>query len=156
MKLNTFLSTEKRIPYIVELHYKCPLLSDMYSIHNASDSEKLIRKFVRLQQLDLMEKFWVLLCSPTLHVLAISEISIDNTKSTLLNIPYILQLALLSHASSIVLAHNHPSGALKFSKEDLLITRKIKKALAYFDIKLLDHLIITSESYISIHQEISW
>ena len=53
----------------------------------------------------------------------------------------------------MVLVHNHPSGSLKPSRADEELTTKIKEAAKYFDIKVLDHLIITSEGYYSFADE---
>lgn len=60
-----------------------------------------------------------------------------------------MQAALLCNASGIILAHNHPSGNLKPSQEDLNITQKIKEASQFLNIQLLDHCILTSTAYIS-------
>ena len=54
---------------------------------------------------------------------------------------------------AIILAHNHPSGNLKPSEQDIQITKKIKEGGKIIDIKLLDHLIITDESYFSLNDE---
>ena len=61
--------------------------------------------------------------------------------------------ALKSCSSSIILAHNHPSGNLKPSEADLQLTRKIKEAGKLLDIQVLDHLIISSEGYLSFADE---
>jgi len=65
----------------------------------------------------------------------------------------ILAAALKGGAVNIILCHNHPSGNLKPSVADEQLTAKIKKAAQYFDIKVLDHIIITSESYYSFADE---
>ena len=64
----------------------------------------------------------------------------------------VMTIALQNASSSIILAHNHPSGNLKPSEGDKAITEKIKNACAFFDMKLLDHLIITDESYFSFNE----
>jgi DNA repair protein RadC len=64
----------------------------------------------------------------------------------------VMTIALQNACSSIILAHNHPSGNLKPSEGDKAITEKIKNACAFFDMKLLDHLIITDESYFSFNE----
>jgi hypothetical protein len=61
----------------------------------------------------------------------------------------IFQAALLANATSIILAHNHPSGSLKASQADLDMTKKIKAGAQLLEIELLDHLILTSEAYFS-------
>ncbi|MGG9960701.1 RadC family protein [Ferruginibacter sp. SUN106] len=61
----------------------------------------------------------------------------------------ILKKALDEDATSIVLSHNHPSGSLKPSRADEELTRKIAAAAKYFDIKLIDHIIVSEEGYYS-------
>jgi len=65
----------------------------------------------------------------------------------------ILKRALEEDATSIILCHNHPSGNLKPSKSDELVTKNIKEAAKYFDIKVLDHIIVSEEGYFSFADE---
>jgi DNA repair protein RadC len=65
----------------------------------------------------------------------------------------ILKKALEEDATSIVLSHNHPSGSLKPSKADEVLTQKIKEAAHYFDIKVIDHIIVSEEGFYSFADE---
>lgn len=65
----------------------------------------------------------------------------------------ILKRALEEEATSIVLSHNHPSGNLKPSKADEDLTNKIREAATLFDIKVLDHIIVSDEGYFSFMDE---
>jgi len=65
----------------------------------------------------------------------------------------VLKKALEEDAVSIILCHNHPSGSLKPSKADEELTYKIKEAAKYFDIKVLDHLIVSDDGYYSFADE---
>ena len=65
----------------------------------------------------------------------------------------IIKKALTYNAISIILCHNHPSGSLKPSKADETLTKKIKDAALLFDIKVLDHIIVSSEGYFSFADE---
>lgn len=65
----------------------------------------------------------------------------------------ILRKALEHNAVSIVLCHNHPSGNLKPSRQDEELTKKIKQAASYFDITVLDHIIVSNEGYYSFADE---
>ncbi|HMG81835.1 MAG TPA: DNA repair protein RadC [Ferruginibacter sp.] len=65
----------------------------------------------------------------------------------------ILKRALEEDATSIILCHNHPSGNLKPSRADELVTKNIKEAAKYFDIKVLDHIIVSEEGYFSFADE---
>ncbi len=65
----------------------------------------------------------------------------------------ILKKALEEDAVSIILCHNHPSGSLKPSRADEELTQKIKEAARYFDIKVMDHLIVSDDGYYSFADE---
>ncbi len=65
----------------------------------------------------------------------------------------IIKKALDYNAKSIILCHNHPSGNLKPSKADISLTEKVKQAATLFDIKLLDHIIVSNEGYYSLADE---
>ena len=65
----------------------------------------------------------------------------------------ILKKALEENAVNIILCHNHPSGSLKPSKADEELTYKIKEAAKYFDIKVLDHIIVSDDGYYSFADE---
>jgi DNA repair protein RadC len=65
----------------------------------------------------------------------------------------ILKKALEEDAVNLILCHNHPSGSLKPSRADEELTKKIKEAATYFDIKVLDHLIVSDDGYYSFADE---
>lgn len=65
----------------------------------------------------------------------------------------ILRKALEEEATSIILCHNHPSGNLKPSYADEELTRKIKEAASFMDIKVIDHIIVSEEGYYSFADE---
>ncbi len=65
----------------------------------------------------------------------------------------VLKKALENDAVSIILCHNHPSGSIKPSRADEVLTKKITEAASYFDIKVLDHIIVSEEGYYSFADE---
>jgi len=65
----------------------------------------------------------------------------------------ILKKALAEDATSLVLCHNHPSGNLRPSRADEELTRKIKEAASYFDIKIIDHIIVSEDGFYSFADE---
>lgn len=151
--MNTLLSTELLGSSYIEIHYSRPRFQDIHHVSCAEDADKVLRKYINLNQLDLRECFWVILLTNANRVLAISEVAAGTSKGVQTNPKYIFQLALLTNASAIIVAHNHPSGNLKVSDSDVEETKKIKRLATLMDITLLDHLIITSESYTSMLQE---
>lgn len=76
-------------------------------------------------------------------------ISEGGISGTIADPKIILRKALEHDATRIVLCHNHPSGSLKPSKQDIMLTAKIKQAAALFDINLMDHLIVSEEGHYS-------
>ena len=81
------------------------------------------------------------------------EISFIGLSATVVDPKIIFKKALEHSASSIILAHNHPSGNLKPSEEDIKITEKLIRAAGNLDIKILDHLIFGLEAYYSFADE---
>ena len=82
-----------------------------------------------------------------------NQLSKGGITGTLVDVRLVLKNALEVGATGIILAHNHPSGTLKPSEADKQITAKIKTAGTALDIKLLDHLIITEQAYVSFADE---
>lgn len=103
--------------------------------------------------LDWQETFYALFLDRSNKIIAISEISKGGISGTVVDAKIIFSQALLHLASAIILAHNHPSGSLKPSKADIEITKKLVKGGELLDITVLDHLIITKNSYLSFADE---
>lgn len=95
------------------------------------------------------EEFYVMLLNRSNRVLRISCISKGGIAGTVVNVKIILQTALKTNASGLIISHNHPSGNLTASKEDINITEKLKDACKILDLSLLNHLIVTDEGYLS-------
>lgn len=99
------------------------------------------------------EEFWVLYLNNSNEILAKDQISKGGLTSTLVDVRVLLKKAIETMSIAIIICHNHPSGKLKPSKADIEITNKIQVAAQTLDIKLLDHLIITRNSYFSFADE---
>ena len=151
--MKTLPSTELLGSSQIEIHYKRPHLNQMHHISAAEGADTILRKYINLKQLDLRECFWVMLLTNANRVLAISEVATGTSRGVQTNPKYIFQLALLTNASAIIVAHNHPSGNLNFSKRDISETKKLQRLAKLMDITLLDHIIITSESFVSFVEE---
>lgn len=137
----------------IEIHYQRSQFQNMYYISCAEDADTILRKSINQKQLDLRECFWIILLTNANRVITVSEIATGTTKGVQTNPKYIFQLALLTNASSIIVAHNHPSGNLKLSERDIIETKKLKQLATLMEITLLDHIIITSESFVSMMEE---
>jgi DNA repair protein RadC len=85
----------------------------------------------------------------TFKVLGIYEMSSGGITGTVVDLRLIFSAALKANATNIMMFHNHPSGRPLASEADKYITRKVYQAGKILDIELMDHLIITSDSYYS-------
>ena len=99
------------------------------------------------------EYFKILLLNKGRDVLGYTQISEGGISSTIVDVRVILQIAILCNASSIILAHNHPSGNLKPSKEDEELTTQTIKAAKLMNIQVSDHIILSEEEYYSFSDE---
>lgn len=89
----------------------------------------------------------MLLLNRASNSLGWAKISEGGIAGTVMDVKIILQHVLLAHASSVILAHNHPSGNLMPSREDLATTKRIKQACELLEVSLIDHLILTDATY---------
>lgn len=99
------------------------------------------------------EEFWVLYLNQSNKVLAKEQLTNGGINTALVDIRILFSRALSHLATAIVVAHNHPSGNLQPSQEDLRLTKVIKNAGELLKIQLLDHLIITQASFLSFAEE---
>ena len=105
------------------------------------------------KDIDYRESFAILLLSRNMKVLGLSWVSLGGISGTVVDPKIIFQAALKSSSSAIILLHNHPSSNTNPSDADLRITTKIKEGGKLLDIDVPDHLIITSENYLSMADE---
>lgn len=99
------------------------------------------------------EEFWVMSLSISLSVLSIQKIGEGGFTATYVDTKRIFKTALSHSASKIMIAHNHPSGNLKPSEQDINLTKRIRDAAKIMDIGLLDHIIVTGRGYYSFADE---
>jgi DNA repair protein RadC len=95
------------------------------------------------------EEFWVVYLNRNNMVIDKKQISSGGVSATVVDPKIIFKYALENLASGIILVHNHPSGNIQASSQDIQLTKKIKDAANVFDIKVLDHLIFAGEQYYS-------
>jgi DNA repair protein RadC len=99
------------------------------------------------------EEFWILLLNRANRVIDKIKISQGGISGTIIDPRIILKRAVDRLASTIILCHNHPSGNLKPSDADIRITTKMKESSQLMDINLIDHIIVTEDSYFSFADE---
>ena len=99
------------------------------------------------------EECWVLLLNQGSKIIDKTKISAGGLSATAVDVRCILREALLKRASAIVLCHNHPSGNIRPSKEDDLLTKHVAQASGCMDIRLVDHIILTDGAFYSYADE---
>lgn len=120
------------------------------SIGHSADAADILIPLLR----DLgHEAFFVIYLNQASMVLRCEQVSNGGLTGTVADIRIILKNALLYNAAKLIIAHNHPSGNLTPSSADKELTRKLKEAAEWMDIKLLDHLIVAGTNYLSMADE---
>ena len=104
-------------------------------------------------RIEMIEQFKIMLLNRANKILGIFTVSTGGVAGTVADPKVIFATALKGNASSIILAHNHPSGNLKPSEADRQLTNKLSQAGKLLDISVLDHLIITADEYFSFADE---
>ena len=142
------MTTDCRVAEI-QLKYKPQPLTE--SIRNSVDLHKfLISRVYDDETIGYKETFKVLLLNNHNKIIGYTTISEGGLTSTVVDVRVVMQTALITNATSIILTHNHPSGNTIPSGHDDNITKKIKAACELMDIRLLDHIIVTPfDSYYS-------
>ncbi|EFK57858.1 RadC family protein [Sphingobacterium spiritivorum] len=115
---------------------------------------KKVFEYFKFQLQDLLhEEFWVLYLNRASVILNQQLIGKGGNDFTPVDVRIILKHALNCQASSMILVHNHPSGSLKPSNQDLQLTKKIVDASKIMDIRVMDHVIFTNSKYFSFQDE---
>jgi len=99
------------------------------------------------------EEFWVLALSRSSKVISKQRISVGAIDQTCVDIRLIMRVLIETGAVQFVAVHNHPSGNICPSMEDKKITERMNNAAALFNIRILDHVIITNDGYYSFNDE---
>ena len=116
------------------------------TVRSSKDAYNYIRG--HLERLD-REEFCILTLSRSNRITGAECVSRGGTAATVVDVKLLMKMAVDRLASGIIAVHNHPSGNLHPSAEDDRITKKIKEAAQILDMRLLDHLIISPDSYYS-------
>ena len=122
------------------------LMDKQVAIHHSRDVAMHLKNKLQHEQREVFMLLLLNQANKIIHEAVLSEGGITGTVAD----PRIVFKLVISHgATGFIICHNHPSGQLKPSRMDDNLTEKIKKGAALFDIKLIDHLIVSSEGYYS-------
>ena len=134
----------------VKVSYKKGVFGNVSNSINAADYCRSIPEFEN--RMEYQEVFAAVYLDNANNILCHQVIGMGAITAAMADIRIIFSTALKTLSTSIVLCHNHPSGTLKASKADFDITNKVKEAGKLFDIQVLDHIILTKNSYMSFAQ----
>lgn len=138
----------------IELIYKNKVkASERPKINGALDAYSVLIESWNKNEIEFREVFKIMLISRANRVLGIYEIAKGGLTSVVVDVRIIFAAALKANASALILAHNHPSGQLLASQADKNLTDQIKNAGDILDVPVLDHLIVSSEGYLSFAME---
>lgn len=121
-------------------------------IQTSKDAAEYIRNFYH-DDIDIYESCFILLLNRANKTIGYAKISQGGVSGTVVDVKLIAKYAVESLASGVILAHNHPSGNLTPSHQDIALTRKVKEALTLLDSQLLDHVILSADGYKSLADE---
>lgn len=134
----------------IQLVYKTKVkASDRPYISSSKTVYQLALQFWNSDTIEFFEEFKILLLNQSNKVLGMYEVSSGGIAGTSVDLRLIFAAALKANAVSLIMIHNHPSGQVKPSEADKQITNRVNEAGTIMNIKLLDHLIITPETYYS-------
>jgi len=138
----------------IELIYKNKVkASERPKIKGAHQAYRVLIESWNPDEIEFREVFKIMLISRANRVLGIYEVAKGGLASVIVDVRMVFAAALKANASALILAHNHPSGQLVASQADKNLTDQIKKAGDILDVPVLDHLIVTSEGYLSFANE---
>ena len=146
--LNSFFVGEIKETYSA----KIPIAS-MPRISSSAEVARYAREIWEPCTIEIFECFYVFFLNRGNTVCGWSQISKGGTTGTVADPKLIFRRAILCGASGIVLAHNHPSGNRTASQADMDLTKKIKDFGKFIEIQVLDHVILTPDSYVSFADE---
>ena len=123
------------------------------TVHCSQDAYSVLLESWDMDTIELQEEFKVLLLNKANRILGVYSLSKGGIDGTVADPRLVFVTALLTASTSIILAHNHPSGKVKPSSADRMLTSKFRSAGDVLDIKVLDHLIISKDGYFSFGDE---
>lgn len=146
--ISLFLVSEIAVSYTPKFK-----VSERPQIGSSKDAYTIFKENWNMGKMEYIEEFKVIFLNRGNKVLGIFNVSSGGIAGTIADPKVVFGAALKCNCSSIILAHNHPSGTLKPSQADLNLTRKLVQGGGILDVSVLDHLILTSEGYVSFADE---
>lgn len=117
-------------------------------ITSSETAANYVRKFF-YEDIEVYESFFILMLNKSNKTIGWAKISQGGIDATIVDTILVAKFCIDKLAKGVILCHNHPSGELRPSDADIKVTKQINNGLALLGIKVLDHIILTAESYYS-------
>lgn len=153
MEIETTLEEISLVSEITLTYRPRVMPSKRPKISSSRDAFKILLSTWDTGKILFVEEFKAVLLNKANRVIGIVPISFGSIDGTIADVRVIFGAALKACAVQIMVAHNHPSGNMQPSQADINLTRKLKEAGKLLDIPLIDHLIITADTYYSFTDE---
>jgi DNA repair protein RadC len=137
---------EKAKSYVSDNLQIKPILEGVYSPAQVAEKCKSFRDKKK-------EHFCVFFLDTQNHITGKEVVSIGTLNASLIHPRETFRTAILKNCCSVIVVHNHPSGSLEPSDEDLAVTKRLKDAGKLLGIEVLDHVIVTTDSYASLRDK---
>lgn len=136
----------------IMVSYKPEKIID-FTVQNSKKSFELILSKWDENRIEMQEEVKIILLNRNNKALGIYNLAAGGITGCVVDVRLILSVALKTLATGIIIIHNHPSGNLKPSSEDIKLTKQLKESCKLMNIELLDHLIISKDDYYSFADE---
>lgn len=144
------METENYMVAEMQLTYRNPQPPDKrMRIENTTQAYHVLRSFYPDETIECKEFVKVLLMNTGAEVIGCVQVAEGGLKQAYVDVRNVLQAALLSNASGIILSHNHPSGKVCPSNEDRELTHHLSQLCDLMNIELIDHIILGLYKYYS-------
>lgn len=143
--------TTKNYPFVLSKNTNHQPI-DKKHIRFSIDSADYARNFY-FDDIEMYESFFIILLNSANRTIGWAKISQGGISATLVDAALVAKYAIESLAKGVIIVHNHPSGELTPSNSDSHLTSTIKAGLKLFDIRLLDHVILSTDNHFSYNDE---
>lgn len=144
--------TDSETPPIYEVSTLCRTKRSKPGPHinGPADAHRLMRPLLRDAD---REHFFTILLSTKNHVLAVELVSVGSLSASIVHPREVFKRAIVRSAAAMLLVHNHPSNDVTTSAEDIELTRRLMRAGELLGIRVLDHLIVGADAYVSLRED---
>lgn len=126
---------------------------EIKKIVNSKDAANVFREIWDKSDIEMIERAYILFLDRRNSIIGYKLLAVGGQHGVVMDPKVIAYLAISVMAASVVIAHNHPTGVTSPSNDDIKVSKSVKDTLKVIDVVLVDHIIMTNESYLSLMDE---